>query len=151
MKKNIVIIGSLILVVVLGYAYFWYKNNPPRTKLSKEGMVCYEKCRDILRENFKKCGEDCYTGAPFFAYDKTSGKCLSNVDIEGTNYINLYVNDCKTDTYISRWNPTKEELSKLSAERINTLQLEFVSKHTKMLEELIDLSSKKVEGYLFGP
>ncbi|MDD5110055.1 MAG: hypothetical protein PHI63_02475 [Patescibacteria group bacterium] len=153
MKKNIVIIGALTLIVVLSY---WYLKNPPRAHPSKGGEVCLEKCRAILRENLTKCGDDCLTGAPFFAYDKVTGKCLSKVLIAKSNYQDLYVNDCNTNQYISRWNPTQEELAKLSKEKIGESQLEVITSQDKLLGNLIDLRSNnlpsdKVEGFLFGP
>ena len=149
MKKNIVIIGALTLIVVLGYAYYWYTKNPPRAKLSREGEVCYEKCRAILRKNFNKCGEGCFMGAPFFAYDKVTGKCLSRVNLENREYYDIYVNECQTNEYISRWNPTQDELTKIIS--IDGKADETKRNNDKLLEDLIDLSSNKVEGSLFGP
>ena len=146
MKKNIVIIGVLTLIVVLGY---WYIKHLPRARLSKGGEICHEKCRAILRENLKKCGEDCLTGAPFFAHDKVSGKCLSRVNLDNKKYYDYYVNDCKTNQYITRWNPTQEELAELPS--IDGMAGETRINNSKLLNNLVDLASDKVEGGLFGP
>lgn len=150
MKKISAIVIPLVLIFALGFTYYWYKKNPPRVRLSKAGEMCYEKCRNILRENFKRCGDGCYTGAPIFAYDKSKGKCISRVNLYNKNLYDFYVNDCNTNKFISRWNPTQEELAKLTNEQITGMADEIMTYQSNILNDLVDLGSNEVEGGLIG-
>ena len=150
MKKNIVIIGAAVLVAILGYSYYWYTIHPLRARPSKEGEACHEKCRAILHENLIKCGDDCLpVGEPFFAYDKVTGKCVSKVEISKDYYRDWYINDCNTNTYISRWNPTPKDLITLTAEGIDTMELEWYQKNK--MENFIDFNSNNVEVFWISP
>ena len=114
MKKILLIGLSAIALVVAGYGYLWYRNKSfPYKYRSETNKICEEKCRLIYREDLKKCSGKCdnyVSGNPVYAFNSELNRCLYKAEILGDNYYDAYIKDCNTNEYVTRWNPTPEEL-----------------------------------------
>ena len=113
MKRVIIIAVPLVLMAALGYTYYLYKNDPlfAYKNRSEQNKVCERKCQTAACESIKKCGEGCWEGAPIYAFNKTTKRCLMRSNLTGQDYYDFYVKDCNTNEYLERWNVSKKDLT----------------------------------------
>ncbi len=138
MKKKFVLTAATLLLISAFIIVFYYvrvRQIFPYQYRSAQNKACEEKCGNIYREDLIKCGKKCedyVSGDPVYAFDSASNKCLYRADILGSYYYDGYIKDCNTNEYITRWNPTPEEL------RQNSGQVGFImKKNAELLEALM--------------
>ena len=148
-NKTIVLLFILIISIGLGYSYYWSKKSPllAYKNRSKQNIECEYKCQIAARESYKYCGNDCWDGAPIYAFNRKTKVCLMRSDLTGPGYFDFYVKDCNTNEFIKRWNVSGNQMASTTWSQIQNQTILEMQEHNAIIEKMI---GKEGEIFLLG-